>query len=78
MSGNVRKSGRCNHVELRREGWTQYINLGDFSVSVIFEEIILVEITKRVSLEGDKSKGLNSGARAFRDQGDNSLLKVVA
>lgn len=67
MSGNVRNSSRCNHLELRREGWTQYINLEDFSVSVLFEEIILVEITKRVSLEGDKSKGLNSGKRTFRD-----------
>lgn len=66
MSRNVRKSVRCNHLELRREGWTQNINLESFSISALLKERILVEITERVSLDRDKLKGLNSGAHTFR------------
>ena len=55
MSGNVRKSVRCNHLEPGSEDWTWNINWEGFRRCVTFKEA-LVEITKRVSLDGDNEK----------------------
>lgn len=35
------------------------MNWGSFTVSMIFKEILLVEITKRVSVDRDQLKGLS-------------------
>lgn len=66
MSGNAGESVTYNHLELGREGWTWNINLGGFRVSMVFKELLLVESTKRVSLNGDKLKGLSPEAFKFR------------
>lgn len=60
ISGYVEQSVRCNHLKLKREDWTWNINLGSFSVWMIFKEILLVEITRRVSLDKDQLKGLKT------------------
>lgn len=57
MSGNVRKSVRCNHLEPGSEDWTWNINWEGFRRCVTFKEV-LVEITKRVSLDGDEKDGV--------------------
>ena len=78
MCGNVGESIRYNCLDLRREDWTSNINLGGFRVSIVFKEMLFIEITKKVSLDRDKLKGLSSGAPSFRGDGDVSLLQTAS